>query len=274
MVEKYEPFFDAGWDYLSLEEAERQRDEGIRSLFGQRVMQFYDPRGQVIRTVNPDGSQQRVIFGVPPNLSDPDTFSPTPWEAYTYDVNDLAPLSEGLDSDNNAMPLTNRAPASHHATPASIEIDALGRTVRSVQRNGAEPQDEITTQSSYDIRGNLLTVVDAVERTAFRYSYDLADRPVRVLSIDAGIKRTVLDALGNAVEQRDSKGALVLGAFDVLNRPVDIRARDDAVQRVTLRQHLVYGDNSVDIGMDQTEARQRNALGQLVVHYDEAGRVL
>ena len=50
VVEKYEPFFDTGWDYLSLEEAERQRDEGIRNLFGQRVMQFYDPRGQVIRT--------------------------------------------------------------------------------------------------------------------------------------------------------------------------------------------------------------------------------
>ena len=26
---------------------------------------FYDPRGQVIRTVNPDGSEQRVIYGVP-----------------------------------------------------------------------------------------------------------------------------------------------------------------------------------------------------------------
>ena len=274
VVEKYEAFFDTGWDYLSLEEGERQRDEGIRSLIGQRVMQFYDPRGQVIRTVSPDGSQQRVIYGVPPDLSDPDTFSPTPWEAYTYDANDLAPLEFGRDADNNPIPLANRAPASHHFTPASIEIDALGRTIRSTQRNGPAPTEEITTLSSYDIRGNLLTVVDALERTAFRYSYDLANRPGRVFSIDAGIKRTVLDALGNPVEQRDSKGALVLSAFDVLNRPIRIWARDDAVQRTTLRQHLVYGDTAEEIGMDQTEARQRNALGQLVVHYDEAGRVV
>lgn len=167
VVEKYEPFFDTGWDYRSLDEAERQRDEGIRNLFGQRVMQFYDPRGQVIRTVNPDGSEQRVIYGTPPDLSNPDTFEPTPWEAYTYDANDLAPLSEGLDADDNPIPLTNRAPLEHHFTPASIEIDALGRPIRSTQRNGAGPQDEITTQSSYDIRGNLLTVIDALGRAGF-----------------------------------------------------------------------------------------------------------
>lgn len=274
VVEKYEPFFDTGWDYLSLEEAERQRDDGIRDLFGQRVMQFYDPRGQVIRTVNPDGSQQRVIYGVPPDLTDPDTFEPTPWEAYTYDANDLASLSEGLDVNDNPIPLTDRAPVGHHFTPASIEIDALGRTIRSTQRNGATLQEEITTQSSYDIRGNLLAVIDALGRTAFAYSYDLANRAVRVASIDAGIKRTVLDALGNTVEQRDSKGAVVLSVFDLLNRPADIWARDDTTQRVTLRQHLVYGDNAGEIGIDPTDARQRNALGQLVAHYDEAGRVL
>ncbi len=274
LVEKYEPFFDTGWNYLSLEEAESQREAGFRNLFGQRVTQFYDPRGQIIRTINPDGSQHRVIYGVPPDLADPDTFTATPWEAYSYDANDLAPLSAGLDSDNNPITLTNRAPLEHHFTPASIEIDALGRTVRSTQRNGAALQDETTTRSSYDIRGNVLTVVDALGRTAFACSYDLANRAVLVASIDAGIKRTVLDALGNTVEQRDSKGAVVLSTFDSANRPADLWARDDSVQRVTLRQHLVYGDNAAEIGIDQTDARQRNALGQLVAHYDEAGRVL
>ncbi len=54
---------------------------------------FYDPRGQVIRTLNPDGSEQRVIYGIPADLTNPDQFAPTPWEAYTYDANDLAPVS-------------------------------------------------------------------------------------------------------------------------------------------------------------------------------------
>ena len=55
VVEKYEPFFDAGWDYLSLAELNASVTKDSGNLFGQRVMQFYDPRGQVIRTVNPDG---------------------------------------------------------------------------------------------------------------------------------------------------------------------------------------------------------------------------
>lgn len=273
VVEKYEPFFDTGWDYVSLEEASTLRENGTRDLFGQRVQQFYDPRGQVIRTLNPDGSEQRVIYGVPPDLTQPDLFDPTPWEVYTYDANDLAPLSFGQDAGGNPIPLASFAPTDHHFTPTSIEIDALGRTIRSVQRNGVGSENEIVTRSSYDIRGNLLTVVDALNRQAFIYAYDLANRAIRVASIDAGLKRTVLDALGNAVEQRDSKGAIALTAYDVLNRPQDVWARDDSQQSVSQRQHLVYGEAANEFGLDRTGARQRNALGKLVRHYDEAGVV-
>ncbi|MDX2032572.1 MAG: SpvB/TcaC N-terminal domain-containing protein [Blastocatellia bacterium] len=274
IVEKYEPFFDAGWDYLSLEEAAQQREAGLRNLFGQRAQQFYDPRGQLIRTVNPDGSEQLVIYGAAIDLADPDNFIPTPWEAYTYDANDLAPLSEGRDADDNPIPLKDRAPENHHFTPSSFEIDALGRKIRNVKRNGGGPQNEIETISTYDIRGNLLTVRDALGRTAFSYGYDFANRTTRVQSIDAGIKRTVYDAAGSTIEQRDSRGALILTAFDQLNRPVDVWARDDAMQIVTLRQHLVYGDNPAEIGVDETAARQNNLWGRLAAHYDEAGLVL
>ena len=55
VVEKYEPFFDSGWEYQPEEQARR----------GRRVAMFYDPRGQLIRTVNPDGSQRRILFGMP-----------------------------------------------------------------------------------------------------------------------------------------------------------------------------------------------------------------
>jgi RHS repeat-associated protein len=271
VVEKYEPFFAAGWDYNPPHDDE----------LGQSVTMFYDPRGQVIRTVNPDGSEQRVIYGIPSDLTNPATFDPTPWEAYTYDANDLAPLSEGPQPDGTIGSLAARAPASHHFTPSSIRIDALGRTVESIQRNRSEPEnpgaplppiEEMRTTSTYDIRGNLLTVTDTLHRVAFRHAYDLANHPLRVLSIDAGLTRTVLDAAGSPVEQRDSKGALVLNAYDVLNRPIRLWARDDSEQHVTLRQVLIYGD-SEDSGLDREEAALRNLLGQLLDHYDEAGRV-
>ena len=54
-VEAYEPFFSAGLDY------EPAREEQL----GRKTTMFYDPRGEVIRTVGPDGSEQRVIHGIP-----------------------------------------------------------------------------------------------------------------------------------------------------------------------------------------------------------------
>src|SRR5262245_15669393 len=214
VVEKYEPFFAAGRDYAAPGDAQ----------FGQKATMFYDPRGQVIRTLNPDGSEQRVIYGIPADLTNPDQFAPTPWEAYTYDANDLAPLRTGPEGAS----LAGAAPASHHFTPSSIVIDALGRTLLAVARNRDAPANsgdplppiqEIRTQSTYDIRGNLLTVMDALDRVAFRYTYDLANRPWRIDSIDAGLRRTVLNVLGNETERRDSKGALILRAYDRLHRP-------------------------------------------------------
>ena len=185
MVEKYEPFYSVGWDYTAPTQAQ----------LGQKAEMDYDPRGQVIRTLNPDGSEQRVIYGIPTDLAQPEQFTPTPWEAYTYDANDNAGRTHAAQS-------TRYQP--HWNTPASIVIDALGRTVQATARNGSNPAtDWYVTRSTYDIRGNVLTVTDALGRVAFRYTYDLANRPWRTDSIDAGVRRTVLDAIGNPIEQRD-----------------------------------------------------------------------
>ena len=92
VVEKFEPFFSSGWEYRS---PQNELDQFARHVLGKQVSMFYDPRGNVIRTVNPDQSEQRVVFGIPgtiaaPDLSDPAVYEPTPWEAYTYDANDNA----------------------------------------------------------------------------------------------------------------------------------------------------------------------------------------
>lgn len=275
VVEKYEPFFDAGYTYNPPGDAQ----------FGQKATMFYDPRGQVIRTLNPDGSEQRVIYGIPANLNNPNEFAPTPWEAYTYDANDLAPVSfHPTDRlpDGSPKPLTDRAPAAHHFTPPNIVIDALGRTVLAVARNRDAPENpgdplppiqELRTQSTYDIRGNVLTVTDALDRVAFRYTYDLANRPWRNDSIDAGLRRTVLNVLGNETERRDSKGALILQAYDLVQRPLRLWARDNAGSPMSLRQRMEYGDGGIpDQSAPEREAmRDRNLLGQLIRHHDEAG---
>ena len=254
VVEKYEPFFSQGWEF------EPEAD----SRHGVHAQMYYDPRGQVICTVNPDGSEQRVIYGVPNSPSDPFNIAPTPWEAYTYDPNDNA----GRTHINDATAQTYQH---HRNTPASIAIDAQGRTVRAVARHresAATGIEEHITESSYDIQGNLLDITDALGRRAFGYFYDLAKHALRTESIDAGTKLVMLNAAGNAIEGHDAKGAIGLHSYDVLNRPTRLWARDATVDVVTLREKLIYVD---DAGVHNSLAN--NLLGKLYQHYDEAGVV-
>ncbi len=255
VVEKYEPFFSAGWDYAQPGEVDQ----------GQRVTMYYDPRGQVVHTVNPDGSEQRVVYGVPIDLSDPERFTPTPWEAYTYDENDNA---------GRTHPAGAQGYRDHWNTPTSIVLDALGRTVESVERNGPDPaNDWYVTRSTYDIRGNLTWVIDPLERRAFHYVYDLANRTLRIESIDVGIRRMVLEAAGSEIERRDSKDALILQAYDRLQRPLRLWARDAAGKSIRLRERIEYGDGS-DPNQPAAERdanRTANRLGKPSRHYDEAG---
>lgn len=265
VVEKYEPFFSEGWDYGQPEDKK----------LDQKVTIFYDPRGHAIRTVNPDGSEQRVIYGVPgslaaPDLSKPGDFDPTPWEAYTYDANDNAGRTHQAQSA-----------AYQHCwdTPASILIDGLGRTITAIERNrdpGAAPGtpvQEIVTRTTYDIRGNVLTITDALGREAFKHVYDFANRRLRLDSIDAGLRLTVLDASGGVTEQRDGKGALALHGYDNLNRPIRLWARDGVGETLSLRERLEYGDagNPGQSAAERAANRAANRLGKPFRHYDEAG---
>lgn len=262
VIEKYEPFFDRGWGYDSLHLAPK----------GQAIQMRYDPRGQLIRTLNPDGSEQRVIFGIPRALDTPNDYMPTPWESYAYDANDLAPVS--TDPRTNTTHAAN-APAAHHYTPASMLIDGMGRSLARIERDGALPAKWIVARSAYDVRGNLLTTTDALNRVAFRYAYDLLDRPLRVESIDAGLRTTVLNATGAPVEYRDGRGALVLRTYvDPLNRLTHLWARDDEKSEFTLREVLAYGDggSTSQQAAARLAARDINQLGRLARHDDEAGR--
>ena len=178
--------------------------------------------------------------------------------------------------------LTGAAPATHHFTPSSIVIDSLGRTVVAIARTrdagddsgGALPKiQELHTQSTYcDIRGNVLTVTDPLNRIAFGYACDLADRLARSRASMQGCA-IVLNPVDAEVERRDSKGALVLQTYDALQRPTRLWARDDASSPIALRQRMEYGDagrpnQDVRAGGD---ARSVTFSERLTRHHDEAG---
>ena len=263
VVEKYEPFFSTGWNYLSQGDA----------LCGQKVTTFYDPRGQPIRIVNPDTSEQIVIYGVPgsialPELENPKVFEPTPWESYTYDANDNA----GRTHKDTSSRFQN-----HWNTPSSIENDALGRKTKITGRNGTTNglSDNYVTKFVYDIRGNPLNVIDPLDRVAFSYIYDLARKPniLRTEHLDAGIHVAVSDVTSNILEKRDSKGSLILNAFDKLNRPTHLWARDNINEIITLREVSIYGDDEAGSYLNHDQAKQLNLLGKIYKKYDESGLI-
>ena len=69
-------------------------------------------------------------------------------------------------------------------------MDALGRTVETIQRTGPNPlTDWFTTRSAYDIQGNVLSVTDALGRVAVRYVYNCAKNALRIESVDGGLRR-------------------------------------------------------------------------------------
>jgi RHS repeat-associated protein len=264
VTEKYEPFLSVGWAY---------RRPG-QSELGTKVVTSYDPRGQVSRTVNPDGSERRVIRGVPQELAHLERFAPTPWEIYSYDANDNAGRTHPGDPAVESY-------EHHWDTPASVTLDALGRVVSAIERTRAAragpsqplaPVVEHRITMTVDLRGNVTEIGDALGRNALRHVYDLANRRLRSDSIDAGTRRLVLDAAGNTVETRDSKGAVVLRRYDVLNRLAGLWARDGAAAPVTLRERVVYGD-SAEAAAAVADPAAANLLGRVFEYYDEAGRV-
>lgn len=258
VIEKFEPFYSTGWDYKRPDE---ERDEQGQPMAGKSIRIEYDPRGQAVRTINPDNSEQRVIYGIPIALDMPDDFIPTPWEAYTYDANDLAPLTHGITAQTQKI-------KTHWFTPSHIEIDGLSRTIKAVQREkqSQDSKDWIVTTTRYDIRGNALEIRDAFGRPAFIHAYDLSNQPLLIKSIDAGIRTTIYDVLGNPVERRDKRGGLILQAYDDLNRPTQKWARDNKNSALTLREKMLYGES-----LGQATAKADNKLGKLHQHYDEAG---
>lgn len=249
VVEQYEPFFDEGFDYV------------LPPNLGVRVRTYYDARGQAVRIVNPDDTEQRMIFGVPLSLSTPDTFTPTPWETYTYDPNDLAPLTHPSDTT---------VPTSHWFTPQSTVVDALGRTVRTTDHIDPTPPfaGNIVMRYEYDIRGNLLEVKDPEGRSVFRYQYGLgqSSQPIYTRHLDSGVSRVFFDALGRTVEGTDAKDARSLSIYDATGRPVYGWTKNNAGDTPRLTSYVVYGEDAPD-------PEDFNLLGQPWQQYDESGKL-
>ncbi len=272
VVEQYEPFFDKGFDY-SLPQLSSIGGI-VAPQRGVKLKMYYDPLGRVIRTVNPDNSEQRVIYGIPNALHTPDNFLPTPWENYAYDANDLAPLTN---------PNNNPVPQSNWYTPKSSLVDALGRTIRTIEHKAhynavSEAYENVEMRYLYDIRGNLLEVRDPYNRKVFEYIYDLRPPgqdengesqplpPLWTKHLDSGESTVICDASGKPIASKDAKDARSLAAFDTFQRPIYGWSQNNGSDSLRLTAYAVYGE-------DATNQKASNLLGQLWQQYDESGKI-
>ncbi|HEV2068798.1 MAG TPA: SpvB/TcaC N-terminal domain-containing protein [Acidimicrobiales bacterium] len=250
VVQAWEPYLGAGWSYRP------PSDQALDQLVS--TVTHYDPRGTPVRVVHPDGSEDRTVLGIPPDLAIPALFTPSPWEVYQYDPNDNAGRTHAITASDWT---------SHWNTPTSTEIDALGRTVETTARTASERH---ATNNRYDVEGRLLETWDALGRRVSRSVYDLLGRKWVNHLLDAAGTRLVLDAAGAVVERRDDKGALTLTQYDRLRRPLRYWARDGAGEPVTLRGLTLYGDDAAS-GLTPGAAAASNLLGRPYQTYDEAG---
>ncbi|HWB64753.1 MAG TPA: RHS repeat-associated core domain-containing protein, partial [Chitinophagales bacterium] len=184
---------------------------------------------------------------------------------------------------------TTNAFASHWNTPSNSKVDVLGRTVKTTSRLDNNITDNLVTMKyTYDIRGNQLTVTDALGRRVFTNYYSLANKILATLHIDGGYKFAIADVMGKAITASDTKGspllttydptqgAQVYNSYDATHRPRAVWAIDktsgstsatiDNTESVTMRQLTFYGD---DTGV--TDPQSHNLLGKPYKHYDEAG---
>ncbi len=250
VLEKYEPYFDSGFDFQAPTETQK----------GKKVEMSYDPRGQVIKTVNPDGSMQQVIFGVPGALNTPNVFEPTPWESYTYDANDLAGTTHATES---------AAYDDHWNTPSSVELDALGRQVKTIQRVDDNSANDIIMKYEYDIRGNVLKITDALDRTLTTNKYSEANWLIEEDHLDSGKTTYYFHYSGKPKHIVRANGAETLIFFDSLARQVYVWGKDQAANDWTVREFTYYGEHAFT-GTAQYDDNHRGRPYQI---FDGAGLI-
>ena len=202
---------------------------------GQKATMFYDPRGQAdphasIPTARSSASSM-ASRPISPSLTNyaPRPGKPTPTTPTT----------------TPAAPTATRPPliSDHWNTPASIVVDALGRTVDRGRAQRPGPANDWYRHALHLRHSGQSPHGHRCAGTrGFPLRYDLAKRRWRMDSIDAGRRDTVPDASGNPIEGRDSQGRA---------HPASLRsaaAADPALGArrcsgpVTLRQRMEYGD--------------------------------
>lgn len=165
-------------------------------------------------------------------------------------------------------------------TPTVQVLCSRGLTVREVKfnrtpyfdtgsRTGNIPEqtDTLITRHTYDAAGYLASsrdpLLEAPTKANFEYYNSLSGQPLRVDSVDAGLRVTLFDVLTAPLMHCDGQGQRQCLTYDALHRVQTVEEKKGGKTRVAER--FFYGE-------EELNESHRNLRGQLVRHYDTAGR--
>ena len=262
-VKQYEPYFSTTFAY---------EDDPQLVEIGVTPIMYYDALNRLIKTTFPDGTFSKTEFDSwkQLNFDQNDTVFDSDW--YANRVNnpkDDELLEEGKDPTKEKKAAEK---ASDHAnTPASLHFDSLGRPVLSIENNGKDIADKdrlYSTFISLDIEGNAKAVMDARGNTVMAYQYDMLGHRIYQNSMDAGERWVLNNLMGNPIYRWDSRNHLFSFSYDSIQRPTSskVKGGDGSAALNNIYDHILYGEG-------QANDVRHNLRGQVVQHYDTAGRI-
>jgi RHS repeat-associated protein len=222
----------------------------------------------------------------------PDEFLPT-WYNVRMDANkavlkwpDADPVTNSPIPENAMIRDAEKSSAAktarHAATPRRAYLDTLGRTFLTIADNGLGQdgkRQEFQTRVGLDIEGNQRKVTDAkIEpptgkgRVIMLYDYDMLGNRIRQMSMDAGGRWTLNDALGKSIRTWDWRGHNFRMEYDMLRRPIRhfVRGTNAAHSDPdTLNNDVLF--EKIEYGEGQANDVTLNLRTRVFMSYDGAG---
>lgn len=243
-VRQYEPFFSTIPDF--------ENDE-VLETYGVSGRNYYDPLGRVYRSDMPDNTFTEVFYSA--------------WEVQSFDSNDTVDRSlyktiREMLAPSDPERIAMEKALAHKETPAVVKMDPLGRELLSIQKNNDGTERKVW--NTFDVNGNIASIKDARDLPAFSYRYDMLGRQVYEKSMDAGEKWSFHNNFDQTIHQWDSRNIHQRTRYDQQDRVTDVYVDGAGLDQYVER--FVYGEDA-----SVSQAADKNLLGQLVKHYDQAG---
>lgn len=211
-IRRYEPYFALTSEFES--------DATVRQ-WGVSPTLIYDALDRLIVTVQPDGSQQRLVYSAwsQEHWDEGDSILNSSWTPQT-------PPTPDASEDGRRLKRCADLSQRYAGTPELRLLDALGR-VCELRENDGRNAPRIARQS-LDALGNILAIQDAEGRFVSTARFDLLKRPLQEASAAAGDNFLLHACDARVLRRWTARNHRLRPAYDRLRRQTHLYVLDPA----------------------------------------------